>query len=77
MNEKISLEFLNVNSVSILKQKVTTVDNIEYPLGERWNKQYCNSPKGRILLEQEVTEPYKTAILSVWGDNPTIKDITE
>lgn len=77
MNEKISLEYLTINSVSLLKQKVTIIDNNEYPIGAKWNKQYCNSQKGRILLQKEVAEPFKTAVLSVWGDTPTIEDITQ
>lgn len=77
MKEITNLVLLTKNSVSIEKQKITTINGVEYLIGDRWNKQYCNSPKGRLLLESEIEEPYKSAILSMWGNTPTIEDVTQ
>ena len=77
MNEKTSLEFLTKNSVSLQKQSVTEINGKEDLIGEPWNKQYCNSVKGRIEVNKEVAEPFKTAILAVWGDTATIEDVTQ
>ena len=74
MNEKITVDMLTSDSVSIKKQNFSAVDGTEYPIGEPWRKAYVNSTKGRIELESEINEPYKTAILSVWGNTPTVND---
>jgi hypothetical protein len=74
MNEKITLDMLTQDSVSLKKQNFATVDGVEYPIGQPWRRAYINSPSGRLAVESEVTEPYKTAILAVWGDTPTVAD---
>lgn len=74
MEERIALDMLTTNSVSLKKQKFATVDGDEYPIGEPWRKAYVNSINGRSEVETEVSEPYKTAILSVWGASPTVDD---
>lgn len=74
MNEKISLDALNQDSVSIKKQQHAAVEGVEYTVGEPWRRAYTNSISGREQVESEVAEPYKTAILSVWGDTPTVDD---
>lgn len=72
MEEKIILDMLTSNGVSLKKQKYVTVDGTEYLVGELWTKAYTNSIEGRAEVESEVTEPYKSAIMAMWGDNPTI-----
>lgn len=74
MNEKISLDMLTQNSVSLKKQNYTTVNGVEYPVGEPWRKAYVNSTSGRAQVTAEVPEPYKTAIFAVWGESPTVDD---
>lgn len=72
MEEKITLDMLTQDSVSIKKQKITTIENVEYVLGEPWRKAYINSIKGRQELQTELEEKYINAIFSVWGDIATI-----
>ena len=74
MNEKITLDGLTNEIVSLKRQSYTTVDGVEYPIGEPWRRAYSNSPIGRLAVENEVTEPYKAAIFAVWGDSPTVDD---
>ena len=77
MVKKITLDMLTADSVSIKKQQYTVVDGKEYPIGEPWRRAYINSVQGRTQIHAEVSEPYKSAILAVWGDKPTVTEPTE
>lgn len=77
MVEKIALDMLTVDSVSIKKQQYTTVDGKEYPIGEPWRRAYINSAQGREQANAEILEPYLSAIMAVWGDAPTVTEPTE
>ena len=70
--EKITLDMLTQDSVSVKKQRYTTVDGVEYAIGEPWRRAYINSVNDRVQMQAEVPEPYQSAILAVWGDNPTV-----
>jgi len=72
MNEKIYLDSLTINYVHLRKQNFTTIDGVEYPIGNPWRRAYINSTDGRSQVQAEIAEPYKTAIFAVWGDSPTI-----
>ena len=77
MIEKITLDMLTQDSVSLKKQQFTTIDGKEYAIGEPWRRAYINSVQGRAQVQAEVPEPYKSAILEVWGDKPTVTEPTE
>lgn len=77
MIEKIMLDMLTKGSVSLKKQTYTIVNGAEYAIGESWRVAYINNTKGREQVQNEVAEPYKTAIFSIWGETPTIADIEE
>ena len=77
MNEKITLDMLTQDSVSLKKQQYTTVDGQEYPIGEPWRRAYINSIQGRVQVQSEVPEPYLSAIMAVWGETPTVTEPTE
>jgi len=77
MNEKITLDMLTQDSVSLKKQQYTIVNGTEYPIGKPWRRAYVNSIQGRQQVQAEVPEPYKSAILEVWGDKPTVTEPTE
>ena len=74
MNEKITLDMLTANSVSLKKQNFMTIDGIEYPVGEPWRKAYVNSITGRTQVKSEISDPHKAAIFAVWGNAPTVDD---
>ena len=74
MKEKITLDMLTQDSVSLKKQQYTIVEGKEYPIGEPWRRAYTNSPRGRTQVQEEVPEPYKSAIFAVWGDAPTVTE---
>lgn len=73
MEEKITLDMLTQNGVSIKKQKYTIIDGVEYAIGNIWRKAYANSERGRAEIQTELDDKYVTAILSVWGDTTTIE----
>ncbi len=77
MNEKIYLDMLTQDSVSLRKQQFTTIDGVEYPIGQPWRRAYVNSISGRAQVQAEVPEPYRTAIFAVWGDAPTVDDTAQ
>lgn len=77
MLEKIIIDNLTENGVSIKKQQYIVYDKKEYAIGEIVTKAYANSIRGRQLLIEEVTEPYKTIIFMIWGDVPTVTEVTE
>ena len=72
MNEKIFLNGLNKDGVTVIKQKYTTIEGVDYNIGEQWAKGYANSVSGREEVQAEVTEPYLSAIIAMWGDKPTV-----
>jgi len=74
MVEKIIIDMLNQDSVSIKKQKYIVVDGQEYAIGESWRRAYINSEKGRQQVQEEVPKPYRLAIFAVWGDTPTVTE---
>ena len=77
MIEKITLDMLTQDSVSVKKQQHIVQDGKEYVIGEPWRRAYVNSISGRQQVENEVTEPYKTIIFMMWGDIPTIEEVTQ
>jgi hypothetical protein len=72
--EKITLDMLTPDGVSIKKQQYIEVNDTEYPIGEPWRRAYVNSASGRQQVQDEVPEPYRSAIFAVWGDTPTVAD---
>ena len=74
MTEKIYLDRLTQDSVSLRKQQFTTVEGVEFTVGEPWRKAYVNSTAGRATVASEVGEPYKTAIIAIWGSTPTVAE---
>ena len=77
MIEKITLDMLTADSVSLKKQNYETVNGVEYTVGQPWRRAYANSITGRAQVQAEVSEPYLTAIMVVWGDIPTVTEQAE
>jgi len=77
MIEKIMLDMLTQDSVSVKTQRYVVVEGVEYPIGEPHRRAYANSARGRQAVENEVPEPQRSAIFAVWGSEPTIADTVE
>lgn len=74
MNEKLTLDTLTKDNVSIKKQNYTVVDGVEYQIGKLWSRGYTNSIVGRKEVQAEVSEPYRSAIMAMWGTTPTVTE---
>ena len=68
MEERIFLDDLCKDSVSLRKQQFIDGE----VTGNPWRRAYANSATGRIAVENEVVEPYKSEIFAIWGNEPTI-----
>lgn len=78
MIEKIYLDMLTQDNVSIRKQNVMVIGGKEYPIGEPWRRAYYNSIEGRQQVQEEVPEPYRSVIMLMWGDTPMVSQtVTE
>ena len=77
MIEKVTLDMLTRDSVSLKKQQYALVEGKEYPIGEPWRRAYINSVQGRQQVNAEVAEPYKSAIMLMWGETPTVTEQAE
>jgi hypothetical protein len=74
MVEKITLDLLTVDSVSVKKQQYTVVDGQEYAIGQPHRKAYVNSVRGRAEVMSELPGAQKNAIFAVWGNAPTVEE---
>ena len=74
IKNKISLDVLNENSVTVKTRQYIEVDGEALHVGELHAKAYMNSERGREELAEEVPEPYLSAVLSVWGEEPKVKE---
>lgn len=72
MNTKITLDMLTETGVSVKTQKYVEDGGIEYAVGEPHRRAYINSERGRNEIAAELPEPYLSAVMSVWGDAPTV-----
>ena len=74
MIEKITLDRLNENSVSVKKQQYIEQEDLQYEIGKPHRKAYVNSIRGREEVTNELPQAQASAIFSVWGDTPTITE---
>ena len=70
MIKRVMLDMLNQNNVSVVELHFDNDGNVF----KRHRKGYSNSTAGRARVENEVVEPYKSAIFLIWGDEPTVID---
>lgn len=70
MLERIVLDRFTNNDVSIITEKVNEVGFVV----EVHRVSYENSKIGRELVEREVSEPYKSIIFMMWGNEATVTE---
>lgn len=73
MEEIKCITFLNSDSVSILITKKVTVDSKEYVVGNT-RIAYENSELGRELVQKEQSAEIVSAVMAMWGSEPTVED---
>lgn len=72
IKEKITLDMLTPDSVSILKQQYITIDGADIKVGDNIRNAYMNTQTDRNILKEVLPEDYYNAVLAVWGDAPTV-----
>ena len=72
IKEKIALDMLTTDSVSILKQQYITVDGTDIKVGDNVRNTYMNTHTERELLKAKLPEEFYNAVIAVWGNFPTI-----
>ncbi|AOY76695.1 hypothetical protein [Clostridium formicaceticum] len=78
MIEKITLDMLKQDSVSVKRQQYIIHEGIEYPIGEPHRKAYVNNERDRQEAQNELPEAQQKAVFAVWGDTPTVDEaVTE
>lgn len=77
LKEKITLDMLTKDSVSVLRQQFLNYDGVDMQVGENVRNAYMNSESGRQLIRNLLPDEYYNAVMAVWGDNPTVDEPTE
>lgn len=74
LTEKITLDMLTKDSVSILRQQFVNLNGQLTQVGQNIRNAYMNNPSGRTTITEILPEEYSNAILAVWGDSATVED---
>lgn len=72
IKQEISLDELDVYKVSVETKQFVDVDGVLYQIGTPHRRAYSNSSQDRVLISEELAEPYLSAVMAVWGDEPTV-----
>ena len=75
ITEKITLDMLTNDSVSVLRQNFIELNGVPTQVGDNIRNAYANDENGREILRNTLPEEYYNAVMAVWGDTPTV--ITE
>ena len=72
MYEEITLQDLDRDKVNVMRQKYIELEGTSYPIGDIFRRSYANSAHGRKQVQEEIAEPYFSAVMAVWGEEPTV-----
>ena len=77
LKEKITLDMLTKDSVSVLRQQFLTFNGEEMQVGVNIRNAYMNDESGREQLKTVLSDEYYNAVMAVWGDITTVDEPTE
>ncbi len=63
---------LSRDNAKFLVIKRVTIGGVTYSLGDPKMVSYENSLEGRQSLSEEISEPFYSLVITVWGDAPTV-----
>lgn len=69
---QIIVDMLTTDSVSIVKKEMTEVNGQTVQVGDNWRRAFVNSTDGRKEISEFLPEPQLSAVMSVWGNVPTV-----
>ena len=68
ITEKITLDMLTRDSVSVLRQKFISLNGENVQVGENVRNAYMNCEEDRKILREQLSEEYYNAVIAVWRD---------
>lgn len=68
LKEKVTLDMLTSESVSVLKQQFITVNGVEMQVGSNERNSFSNTKEDREVLKNVLSYEYYTAVIAVWGE---------
>ena len=68
IKEKITLDMLTKDSVSVLRQKFINLGGEDVQVGENVRNAYTNCESDREILRKQLSEEYFNAVIAVWGN---------
>lgn len=74
LTEKITLDMLTKDSVSVLRQQFLTFNGVDMQVGGNVRNAYMNSKSGREQLKAVLSDEYYNAVMAVWGTEPTVDE---
>ena len=66
VTEKITLDMLTKEGVSVLRQKFININDVEVQVGENVRNAYKNCDEDKSILKEQLSEEYYNAIMAVW-----------
>nr|WP_302685447.1 hypothetical protein [uncultured Ruminococcus sp.] len=66
LKEKITLDMLTKDSVSVLRQKFINLGGEDVQVGENVRNAYKNCDEDKSILKEQLSEEYYNAIMAVW-----------
>ena len=68
ITEKITLDMLTKDSVSVLRQKFISLNGENVQVGENVRNAYMNCEEDRKILREQLSEEYYNAVIAVWSN---------
>lgn len=68
ITEKITLDMLTKDSVSVLRQKFISLNGTDVQVGENVRNAYMNCEEDRKILREQLSEEYYNAVIAVWSN---------
>ena len=66
IKERITLDMLTKDSVSVLRQKFVNLGGEDVQVGENVRNAFTNCEDDRKILKEQLSEEYYNAIMAVW-----------
>lgn len=66
LKEKITLDMLTKDSVSVLRQQFLNYNGVEMQIGGNIRNAYINDESGREQLRKVLSDEYYNAVMAVW-----------
>ena len=69
LKEKITLDMLTKDSVSVLRQQFINYNGVDMQVGENIRTAYSNNEADRASLKSILSDEYYNAVMAVWQCN--------